>query len=185
MEHHTNIVPGTCWRPSTASSCAGYRSPTTANSSSPTSSGCSTAAGVLSFTAMAQRARHDHPGSPTRCRPPTITGAIAVVDACRVRAAPRHRREGLGRRLRRVQRPGQLLRPVGIRRAVAAEMLSTRCHLHRGRRRDLPTSAWTGHVCRAAGQVERRAPTVAEAIGLGAAIDYLGRSASALRCHEK
>ena len=61
---------GTCWRPSGASSCAGSRSPTTASSTSPTSTGCSTAPRLFGFTAMSNVLGTHHPGAPARRRRP-------------------------------------------------------------------------------------------------------------------
>ena len=127
MEHHANIVP---WhmlaRPSAASSCAGSRSPPTASSTSPTSTACSTAPRCSSFTAMSNVLGTLTPVAELCARRPRRRRA---GDRRRlpVRAAQRHRRAGVGRRLRRLLQP-QDVRPVGHRRCCgAARNCSTRC----------------------------------------------------------
>ncbi len=113
-------------RPSAASSCAGSRSPPTASSTSTDLAACSTAPRCSSFTAMSN-----------------VLGTLTpVAELCRrrprrrragdrrrlpVRAAQRHRRAGVGRRLRRLLQP-QDVRAVGHRRAVGPRWsCSTRC----------------------------------------------------------
>ena len=102
-----------------------------------------------------QRARHHHAGSPAvRCG----TRRRRVGDRRRlpVRAAQRHRRAGVGRRLRRVQQP-QDVRAIGHRRAVGPRGAARRdAAVPRRWQHDPRRSPRRVHARRAARQVRGR-----------------------------
>ena len=156
LEHHANIVP---WhilaQPSAASSCAGSRSTTDGQLDLSGLDGLLDGAKVLSFSGDEQRARHADPGRRAVRRRPRrrCPGHRRRLP---VRAAQRHRRAGLGRRLRRVLQP-QDVRAVGHRRAVGPRRAARRhAAVPRRRQHDRRRPPRRLHAGAGAGEVRGR-----------------------------
>ena len=158
LEHHANIVPWHQLHDELGHRAAldPGRGPT-ATSTSPTSTAwstaprsspsppCRTCSARCSRSSGWWRAAHD-------------AGAIAVDRRLAVRPPPRHRRAGLGRRLRRLHRP-QDVRPHRHRRALGHHRDPRRHPAVPHRRRDDPQRHQGGvHAQRAALEVRGRHP---------------------------
>ena len=132
-----------------------------------------------------QRARHHHAGS-SAVRRRARRRRARDRRRLPVRAAQRHRRAGVGRRLRRLQQP-QDVRPVRHRRAVGSRGAARRdAAVPRWRQHDRSTSASTGSrrpSCRRSSKPARRRSS--RPSGCGAAVDFLeGLGMANVRRHE-
>ena len=113
-------------------------------------------------------------------------GAIAVVDAVPVRPPPRHRRAGLGRRLRRLHRPQDAAAPPASACCGApSELLEAMPPFLAGGEMILNVTKEGFTPNELPWKFEAGTPPIAEAVGLGAAVDYLdGLGMDAVREHE-
>ncbi len=155
MEHHANIVP---WHMLAAERGIELRWVPLTNDGQLDLTNLAVAARRrqgLQLHGDEQRARHDHPG-PSAVRRRSRRRCVGHRRRLPVRPAQRHRRAGLGCRLRRLQQP-QDVRPVGHRRALGARG-AARCDaaVPRWRQHDRRCSPRRFHPRRAAGQVRGR-----------------------------
>ena len=121
-----------------------------------------------------ERARHAHAGRASSPTPPTPPARSCMVDGAPVRAPPAHRRHGARVRLLRLHRP-QDARPDRHRRAVGPRGAARRHAAVPRRRRDDPRRPprRLDAATSIPWKFEAGTPPIAEAIGLGAAVDYL------------